>query len=129
MMEWIYSNLLVKYGFETELKPWYRDEYVESVKENDFCELFWNFEFQTNRFVKFDKPDIVVTEKQNKELIIIEGSTPRDMNIEERTENKETKYSNLETELLRQNELKSLKLSSLVIGTTRVLLRLNSSQL
>ena len=61
-------------------------------------------------------------EKQNKELIIIEGSTPRDMNIEERTENKETKYSNLETELLRQNELKSLKLSSLVIGTARVIL-------
>ena len=28
----IYSNLLVKYGFETELKPWYRNEYVESVQ-------------------------------------------------------------------------------------------------
>ena len=43
MMRVIYSNLLVKYGFETELNSWYRDEYVESVKENDCCKLFWNF--------------------------------------------------------------------------------------
>ena len=122
MMRVIYSNLLVKYGFETELNSWYRDEYVESVKENDCCKLFWNFEFQTNRFVKYNKPDIVVIEKQSKELIIIEGSTPGDMNLEERSENKKTKYSQLGTELLRQNELKSLKLISLIIGTTGVIL-------
>ena len=122
MMRVIYSNLLVKYGFETELKSWYRDEYVESVKENDCCKLFWNFEFQTNRFVKHNKPDIVVIEKQSKELIIIEGSTPGDMNLEERSENKKTKYSQLGTDLFRQNELKSLKLISLIIGTTGVIL-------
>ena len=60
-------------------------------------------------------------EKQSKELIIIEGSTPGDI-LEERTENKETKYSHLGTELLRQNELKSLKLISLIIETTGVIL-------
>ena len=92
MMRVIYSNLLVKYGFETELNPWYRDEFVESVKENDFCKLFWNFEFQTNRFLKYNKPDIAVIEKQSKELIIIEGSTSGDMNLEEMAENKKTKY-------------------------------------
>ena len=113
---------MVKYGFETELKPWYRDEYVESVKENDFRKLSWNLEFQTNRFVKYNKPDIVVIEKQSKGLIIIEGSTPGDMNLEERTENKKTNYSHLGTELLRQNELKPLKLISLITGTTGVIL-------
>ena len=61
-------------------------------------------------------------EKQSKELIIIEGSTPGDMNLEEGSENKKTKYSQLGTELLRQNELKSLKLISLIIGTTGVIL-------
>ena len=45
------------------------------------------------------------------------------MNLEERTENKKTKYSQLGTELLRQNKLKSLKLISLIIiGTTGVIL-------
>ena len=61
-------------------------------------------------------------EKQSKELIIIEGSTPGDMNLEKRSENKKTKYSQLGTELLRQNELKSLKLISLIIGATGVIL-------
>ena len=61
-------------------------------------------------------------EKQSKELIIIEGSTPGEMNLEERFENKKTKYSQLGTELLRQNELKSLKLISLIIGITGVIL-------
>ena len=121
-MRVIHCNLLVKYKFKTELNPWCRDEYVESVKENDFCKLFRNFEFQTNRFVKYNKPDIAVIEKQSKELIIIEGSTSGDVNLEERTENKKTKYSHLGTELLRQNELKSLKLTSLIIGTTGVIL-------
>ena len=93
MMRVIYSNLLVKYGFETELNSWYRDEHVESVKKNDCCKLSWNFEFQTNRFVKYNKPDTVVIEKQSKELIIIEGTSPGYMNLEERSENKKTKYS------------------------------------
>ena len=56
------------------------------------------------------------------ELIIIEGSTPGDMNLEEKTENKKTKCSHLGIELLRQNELKSLKLISLIIGPTGVIL-------
>ena len=47
---------------------------------------------------------------------------PGHMNLEERTENKKTKYSHFRTELLRQNELKSLKLISLMIGTTGVIL-------
>ena len=61
-------------------------------------------------------------EKQSRELIIIEGSTPGGMNLEERTENRETKFSHLGAELLRQNEMKSLKLISLIIGTTGVIL-------
>ena len=63
-----------------------------------------------------------MTEKHSKELIIIERSTPRDMNLEERTENKEIKHSHLGTEALRQNELKSVKLISLTIGSTGVFL-------
>ena len=56
MVRVIYSNLLVKYGFETELNPWYRDKHVKSVKENDFCKLFWNFEFQTQFSTSYPRP-------------------------------------------------------------------------
>ena len=121
MMRVIYSNLLVNYGFETELKPLCRYEYIESNRENDFRKLFWNSEFQTNRFVIYNKPDTVVIEKQSKELLIIEGSTPGDMNLERLKIRKQNTVT-WGTELLRKNELKSVKLISLIIGTTGVIL-------
>ena len=34
VMRVIYSKLLVMYGFKTELKPWFRDNYVEKIEEN-----------------------------------------------------------------------------------------------
>ena len=82
VMRVIYSKLLVMYGFETDLKPWFRDEYVEKIEENEFCKLFWDFEFQTDSFVKYNKPEIVVMEKITKQTLIIEGSIPGDMNQE-----------------------------------------------
>ena len=88
----IYSKLLVMYGFETELKPWLRDDYVEKIKENEFCKLFWDFEFQTDSFVKYNKLDIAVMEKIRKHILIIEGSIPADMNLVERTANKLNYY-------------------------------------
>ena len=84
VMRVIYSKLLVMYGFETELKQWFRDDYVEKIKENEFCQLFWDFEFQTDSFVKYNKPDIVMMEKITKQILIIEGNIPGDMNLVER---------------------------------------------
>ena len=49
MMRVIYCNLLQKLGFVEELVKWYRSDYVEKVKENDTCKLYWDFEFDTER--------------------------------------------------------------------------------
>ena len=40
MMRVIYCKLLVIYGFETELIPWLRDDYVEKIKETSFESYF-----------------------------------------------------------------------------------------
>ena len=76
VMRVIYSKLLAMYGFETKLKPWFRDDYVEKIKENEFCKLFWDFECQADSFVKYNKPGIVVMEKITQPILIIEGSIP-----------------------------------------------------
>ena len=39
MMRVIYCYLLQKLGFVEELLEWYRDDYVEKVKENDTCKF------------------------------------------------------------------------------------------
>ena len=122
VMRVIYSKLLVMYGFETELKPWFRDDYVEKIKENEFCKLFWDFESQTDSSVKYNKPDIVVMEKITKQIFIIEGSIPEDMNLVERTANKNQKYSQLGSELIKLNGMKNIKMIDLVIGATGMVL-------
>ena len=121
-MRVIYSKLLVMYGFETELKPWFRDDYVEKIKENEFCKLFWDFQFQTDSFVKYNKPDMVVMENITKQILMIEGSIPGNMNLVERTANKDKKYSQLGSELIKLNGMKNVKMIDLVTGATRIVL-------
>ena len=121
-MRAMYSKLLVMYGFETELKPWFRDDYVEKIKENEFYKLFWDFESQTDSSVKYNTPDIVVMEKITKQILIIEGSIPGDMNLVERTANKNQKFSQPGSELIKLNGMKNVKMSDLVIGASRMVL-------
>ena len=88
-MRVIYSKLLVMYGLKTESKPSFRDDYVEIIKENEFCKLFWDFDSQTDSFVKYNKPEkIVAMEKITKQILIIEGSISGDTNLVEREDNK-----------------------------------------
>ena len=117
-MRVIYSKLIVMYRFKTELKPWFRANYVEKIKENEFCKLFWDLEFQTDSFVKYNKPDIVVMGKITKQILIIEGSIPGDMNLVERKANKNQKCSQLGSELIKLNGMKNIKMIDLVSGAT-----------
>ena len=88
VMRVIYSKLLAMYGLETELKPWFRNE-------THFCKMFQDFEFQTDSTVKYNKPDIVVMEKITKQIFIIEESIPGDINLVERTANKNKNTASL----------------------------------
>ena len=78
MMRVIYCYLLQKLGFVEELVEWYRSDYVETFKENDTCKLYWDFAFDTERSVEYNRPDIAVILKKTKEMIIVEESTPGD---------------------------------------------------
>ena len=109
MMQVIYCYLLEKLGFVEELVEWYRSDYVERFKENDTCKLRWDFAFDTERSVEYNRPDIVVILKETKEMIITEGSTPGDMNLTPRTDDKCGKYFELASELKALHDLKSFK--------------------
>ena len=64
MMRVIYCYSLQKLGFREELLEWYRNDYVEKFKENDNCKLYWDFTFDTERSVEYNRPDIVVILKE-----------------------------------------------------------------
>ena len=94
-MRVIYCYLLQKLEFLKELVEWYRSDYVEKFKKNDTCKLYWDFVFDTERLVEYNRKDIVVMLKETKEMIIIEGSTPGDMNLTPRADDKCGKYFEL----------------------------------
>ena len=118
MMRVIYCYLLQKLGFVEELVEWYRSDYVEKFKENDTCKLYWDFAFHTERSVEYNRPDTAVILKETKEMIIIEGSTPGDMNLTPRTDDKCGKYFELASELKALHDLKSFKPIDIIISAT-----------
>ena len=118
MMWVIYCYLLQKLGFVEKLVEWYRSDYVEKFKENDAWKLYWDFAFDTERSVEYNRPDIVVILKETKEMIIMEGSTPGDMNLTPRTDDKCEKYFKLASQLKALHDLKSFKLIDIIIGAT-----------
>ena len=72
--------------------------------------------------MKYNKFDILVMEKITKQILIIEGSIPGDTNLVERTANKNQKYSQLGSELIKLNGMKTAKMTDLVIGATGMVL-------
>ena len=40
--------LLQKFGFEGLLQ-WYKEDYVEKIKENNRWKLYWDFQFEADR--------------------------------------------------------------------------------
>ena len=60
--------------------------------------------------------------KETKEMITIEGSTPGDMNLTLRTDDKCGKYFELASELKALHDLKSFKLIDIIIGATGTVL-------
>ena len=122
MMRVIYCYLLQKprqkLGFVEELVEWYRSVYVKMVEETYTCKLYWDFVFDMERSVEYNRPDIVVILEETKETIIIEGSTPGDMNLTPRTDDKCGKYFELASELKALHDLKSFKLIDIIIGVT-----------
>ena len=122
MIRVINCYLLQKLGFIEELLEWYRSDYVEKFEENDTCKLYLDFAFDMERSVEYNRPDIVVILKETKEMIIIEGSTPGDMNLTPRTDDKCGKYFELASELKALHDLKSFKLKDIIIVATGTVL-------
>ena len=118
MMRVIYCCFLKKLEFVEELVEWYRSDYVEKFEENDICKLYWDFVFDMERLVEYNRPDIVVILKEMKEMITIEGSTPGDMNLTPRTNDKCRKCFELASELKALHDLKSFKLTDIIVGAT-----------
>ena len=62
-------------------------------------ELLWDMTLTTDREVGSNRPDIVIRDKEEKKVYIIDVSCPSDVNVKNKENEKITKYSGLRVEL------------------------------
>ena len=79
---------------------WYKFE-PTSVIENEHHKLLWDFPIQTDKEIAHNRPDIIIIDKLNKTVQIIDIAIPSDYNIIEKRNEKITKYIDLSIELKR----------------------------
>jgi len=121
MLKVIYYYLLFKLGFEEKWHAWYEVNFIEPVKSNEVCSIYWDYPLQTNNYQKFNKPDIVIIYKQQDKISLIEGSVPWDENIASKQIEKRNKYKELSIELKNIHRKKICTISEVVIGSTGLL--------
>src|SRR6476659_3523764 len=109
----VHWSLCKKYNIET-IQQWWKHQ-PEAVAENDAVKILWDFSIRTDNKIQANKPDLVVVDKANKTLLIIDIACPLDINIGKKEQEKVLKYQELKTELQRLWKLKG-KVVPVVIG-------------
>ena len=97
-------TLLKKYE-----NQWYKFE-PPSVIENENYKLLWDFPIQTDKELKHNKPDIIIIDKSNKTVQIIDIAIPSDYNVVSKRNEKITKYIDLSIEIKRMWSMETLLL-------------------
>ena len=96
-----YYRLRHACGFDNEVHPWYDPEHVQGVLENDHFKILWNRPIYSLNIIQANKPDLVLFDKTNEIIHIIEFSVPFDSNVIDKIQEKHTKYADLAYEMSR----------------------------
>ena len=96
---------------------WYNHKPLPVI-ENDVIKVLWDFNIQTDKHVTSNRPDIVIVDKKEKSLKLIDVSIPNDINIVSKKIEKIEKYANLSIGLKELWGMKTVEIIPLVIGCT-----------
>ena len=110
----IHWHICEKNGIECEDKWWKHQP--KAVEENDDVKILWDFNIYTDKKISARRPDIVVIDKKNKRVQIIDISVPADHRIQEKENEKVNKYQDLRIEIERLWEMKTTTVP-VVIGS------------
>ena len=103
----------------TVADKWYDHEPL-SVLENEQVNILYDFSIHTDRFIRANRPDIVVKDKKNMRCTLIDVSIPADKNIAIKEHEKITKYKDLEIEMKRMWNVKETQTVPVVVGALGV---------
>ncbi|TWW53461.1 uncharacterized protein LOC130519722 [Takifugu flavidus] len=109
----VYRNICTEYGLEVPGTRW---ETPPKVVENEQAKILWDFQIQTDKMVVANQPDIVVVDKHQKTVVVIDVAIPNDGNIRKKEHEKLEKYRGLKEEMERMWGMKA-PVVPVVIGT------------
>ena len=87
--------------FGIEVKEWWYEHEPKTVTENDSVTILWDMPIHTDRTIAANRLDIVLKNKKDKTCLLIDMTTPLDINTLFKTTEKLTKYKDLEIEVER----------------------------
>ncbi|TWW61003.1 hypothetical protein D4764_05G0010930 [Takifugu flavidus] len=103
----VYRNICTEYGLEVPGSRW---ETPPKVLENKQAKIPWDFQIQTDKMVVANQPDIVVVNKHQKTVVVIDVAIPSDSNI------RKNEHEKLKEEIERMCGIKATVVP-IVIGT------------
>jgi Reverse transcriptase (RNA-dependent DNA polymerase) len=109
----LHWRLCKKFDIPVE-KDWYRHK-TQSVVENPYVKILWDFSMQTDKVIQARRPDIVVLDKVKGSVQIIDIAVPADRNVIQKEEEKVMKYQDLRMELARLWK-KKVRVIPVVVG-------------
>lgn len=112
----IHQELAFMCNFLKDRTPYYQYE-PASVLENDNYKIYWDRTIITDRTIPHNVPDIVLQNKADKCLYIIDITIPLGNNIRKRHMEKITKYMPLAVEMKEMYNQEKVVIVPIVIGT------------
>ena len=92
----------------------------EGVVENEKCKILWDMTIQCDHVIEARRPDIVLVERENNKVIIVDIASPRDHRVYEKEGEKIEKYQDLKREIGRLWGFGHLEVVPLVVGALGV---------
>ena len=87
----------------------------DSVRENNEVKLLWDMNIQRDHVIEARTPDIVVVNKQERKCAIVDTAVPGDKRIGEKENEKVEKYQELNREIARMWNMRTVRVIPIVI--------------
>ena len=87
----------------------------DSVSENNEVKLLWDMNIQRDHVIEARTPDIVVVNKQERKCAIVDTAVPGNKRIGEKENEKVEKYQELNREIARMWNMRTVRVIPIVI--------------
>ena len=110
----VHWDICRKNGLEHSEK-WY-EHAPEGEVEKEEIEILWDINIQCDNLIEARRPDLIVIDKKEQKVIIIDIAVPADVRVEKKEKEKLEKYQDLKKEIRRLWKLRNVETVPVEIG-------------